>query len=308
MLRTTTMEIKLRRILRAFYPSRVAAKGAKKNGASLSWRRFGLTLCLAAVLVKLALFLLYYNSFISMQYDVEEAAAQVDTQLQRRRNIILNLSVMVMNYAKHEKEIFGHVADTRKDMVQPPGPYRPRPHRVLGPRPSKPLPSRTAQQPETGGRQPPAADARPEADARTGPVPPRRAARDSDGDAGARAPLKAAAPKSGPASGTSVATRGNSQAPGAVGDLSSLLSKIFAIAERYPELRLSENFQHYMDALVEAETKIAEQRMTYNERANDMSTAVGKFPGFVFARIYGFESPSFFEPEAEARKPPKVAY
>lgn len=229
------MEIKLRRILRVFYPGRVAAKGSKKNGTAFSWRRFGFTLGLASVLVKLALFFLYYNSFVSMQYDVEEAAAQVDTQLQRRRNIILNLSVMVMDYAKHEKEIFGHAADTRKDMVRP---------RSVSP----------------------------------------------------------------PGEGTSPKQEGKTQAPGATGDLEALLSKIFAIAERYPDLRLSENFQRYMDALVDAETKIAKQRMTYNERANDMSTAVGKFPGFVFAKIYGFESPSFFEPEDEAREPPKVAY
>jgi LemA protein len=244
------VEIKLRRILRVFYPNRVAAKKSKKNGAAFSWRRFGFTLALASVLIKLTLFFLYYNSFVSMQYDVEEAAAQVDTQLQRRRNIILNLSVMVMNYAKHEKEIFGHAADTRKDMVQP-----------SGSRSSKPLRSQVAEQPKTGG------------------------------------PSKAA-----------VATGGKKQVPGTAGDLEALLSKIFAIAERYPDLRLSENFQRYMDALVDAETKIAKERMIYNERANDMSTAVGKFPGFLFAKIYGFESPSFFEPEAEAREPPKVAY
>ena len=229
------MEIRLRRILRVFYPDRVVAKRSKKNGASFSWGRFGLILALASVLIKLTLFFLYYNSFVSMQYDVEEAAAQVDTQLQRRRNIILNLSVMVMNYAKHEKEIFNHAADTRKDMVQP----------------------------------------------RSGTPP---------------------------GEGPSPKRGGKKQAPGAAGDLEALLSKIFAIAERYPDLRLSENFQRYMDALVDAETKIANQRMIYNERANDMSTAVGKFPGFIFARIYGFESPTFFEPEAEAREPPKVAY
>ena len=102
--------------------------------------------------------------------------------------------------------------------------------------------------------------------------------------------------------------RRGGQAPKAAGDLDALLSKVFAIAERYPDLRLSENFQRYMDALVDAETKIAEQRMIYNKRANDMSTAVGTFPGFVFAKLYGFEPPAFFEPEAEARKPPKVRF
>ena len=235
------MDIAFRKILRVLYRKRPAAKKSRKNGVSFSWWRFFLVLISVLVLIKFGLLFFYYNDFISLQYDVEEAAAQVDTQLQRRKNIILNLSVMVMGYAKHEKDIFKHTADTRKEMVEP----RPR------------VPPKEAPPPKPGGKK--------------------------------------------------QALRGG-QAPEALGDLDALLSKIFAIAEHYPDLRLSENFQKYMDALVDAETKIAEQRMIYNKRANDMSTALGRFPGFAFARLYGFESPAFFEPEAEARKPPKVPY
>ena len=230
------MDISLRRILRVLYPERRAPKTSRRkrsNGASFSWGRFFLVLAGAVVLVKLALFYFYYNAFISLQYDVEEAAAQIDAQLQRRKNIILNLNIMVMDYAEHEKELFRYAADKRKEMVQPkPG------------------------------------------------VPPREA------------PSREAG--------------GETQPPGTAGDLEGLLSKIFAVAERYPDLRLSENFQRYMDALVDAETKIAETRMEYNESANDMSTAVGTFPGFIFARLYGFEPPLFYEPEAEARRPPDL--
>ena len=129
------MDIAFRKILRVLYPDRSAAKRSKRNGASFSWKRFGYTLFLALILIKLALLFFYYNSFISMQYDVEEATAQVDTQLQRRRNIILNLSVMVMSYARHEKEIFNHAADTRKKMV--------------GPRPA--VPPKEAPAPKQGG-------------------------------------------------------------------------------------------------------------------------------------------------------------
>ena len=221
----------LHRIVRALYPDRFTARKSRRHIAAFSWKRLGLILASVFVLIKLVLLFLYYNTFISLQYDVEEAAAQVDTQLQRRKNIILNLSVMVMDYAKHEKEIFKHAADARKEMAE----LKRRP--VLPPNQGK-----------------------------------------------------------------------EAKVPAAAGDLDVLLSKIFAVAERYPELRLSENFRRYMDALVDAETKIAEQRMIYNERANDMSTAVGTFPGLVFAKLYGFEPPSFFEPEAEARKPPKVKY
>lgn len=232
------MNTQLRRIVRAFYPGRFGDRRSRGNGGRFAWKRFASTVLGVIALIKVALFFFYYNSFVSLQYDVEEAAAQVDTQLQRRKNIILNLSIMVMDYAEHEKEIFKHAADSRKEMAQ----FRPK-------------------------------------------APPEEAGTALSGDGGEKR-----------------------QALQAGGDLEGLLSKIFAIAERYPDLRLSENFKRYMDALVDTEAKIAEQRMDYNERANDMSTAVGKFPGFVFAKLYGFDAPDFFEPEEEARKPPRVEY
>jgi LemA protein len=231
------MATPLRKIVRALYPRRPAGekpgKQPGRNGARFSWGRFFLILLAVLFVAKIGLLFLYYNAFLSMQYDVDEAAAQVDVQLQRRRNIILNLGTMVMNYAEHEKEIFTHATDMRTAMTAP----RP------GARPKRP--------PEQGQKE---------------------------------------------------------SAPGAATDLESVLARVFAVAERYPDLRLSENFQRYMDALVDVETRIAEQRMVYNTRANVMSTAVDKFPGFIFAKIYGFEPPPFFEPEEEARKPLRVDY
>lgn len=235
------MEIGVRKILRELYPDRFgeglhpnrpAAKRRRNVGALFNRanrKRLILATVLAFVLIKSLFLLYYYNMFLSMKYDVEEARAQIDTQLQLRKNIILNLNVMVTDYAKHEKALFEYTADTRKDMVAP--------------------------GPGTSPKNPP-----------------------------------------GPGKGLLAAA----------GNLDAVLSRIFAVAERYPGLRLSENFQRFMDALVDAESKVAEQRMVYNQRANDMSTSVGKFPGFIFAKIYGFEAPAFFEPDEDAQKPPKV--
>lgn len=229
------MSVSLRRILGVLYPERRApgATGRKRGkGASFSWRRFFLILAGALLLTKLVLLFLYYNTFLSMQYDVEEAAAQVDAQLQRRRDIIMNLNIMVTDYAEHEMALFRYAADRRKEMAGARG---------------------TASR-ETPGR-----------------------------EGGADRPI-----------------------PGTTAGLEDALSRVFAIAERYPDLRLSENFQRYMDALVDVERTIAERRMIYNERANVMSTAVDKFPGFIFARLYGFEPPLFYKPEEEALKTPRV--
>ena len=95
------MAIPLRRIIRALYPDRVAGTGLRKVGSWFRLKRLGLILFIVLVLIHLV-FLLYYNTFLSLQYDVEEARAQVDTQLQRRKNIILSMNVMVIDYAKHE--------------------------------------------------------------------------------------------------------------------------------------------------------------------------------------------------------------
>ncbi len=243
------MAVPLRRILRILYPDRFSTRRQKGTGTSFFTRRLVFRLFLVVLLLKGVFLLFYYNTFLSLQYDVEESQAQVDTQLQRRKNIILNLSLMVRDYAKHEKEIFTHTTDTRKEMLAPGSGLSPKE-----------------------------------------PPPPN----------GSREKIALEAPE-----GMEVLL---SKAEMTADDLDALLSKVFAIAERYPALRLSENFQRFMDALVDAEDKIAEQRMIYNERANIMSTEVGKFPGFVFAKIYGFEAPPFFEPEEDARIPPTVEY
>lgn len=256
------MNIPLRKILRTLYPGGLSSGSPNSNAARSRGegrvKRIVLWTLLATIFLNLALLFLYYNRFLSMQYDVEESLAQIDTQLQRRRNVILNLSLMVRDYARHEKEIFTNTTDTRRDMLEP----------------------RTGAAP---GQAPPAdrAGDHPEPKTPGDPGTPRQAA-----GLGLDALL--------------------SKPRVTAEDLDTLLSRIFAIAERYPDLRLSENFQRFMDALVDAEDKIAEQRMVYNQRANIMSTALGVFPGFVFAKIYGFETPMFFQPEDEARRPPNI--
>lgn len=250
------MRVPLRKILRTFYPGRFSAETQQTRNTRAGWKRYIWLLILVIVLIKATLFLVYYNTFLSLHYDVQEAQAQVDTQLQRRMNIILNLSIMVVDYAEHEREIFTHAVDTRKEMLE-------------GGALSEGAPGPNQGDKGLAGQE----------------------AADLDA-------LLARVRNQG----------GEDQSPAAASDLETLLSKVFAIAERYPELRLSENFLSFMDALVDAENKIADQRMIYNKLANEMSTAVGKFPGFIFAKIYGFEPPAFFEPDPGALTLPKVEY
>jgi LemA protein len=89
------------------------------------------------------------------------------------------------------------------------------------------------------------------------------------------------------------------QAPQA--DLISSLAGMVAIAEQYPDLKLSTNFETLMAALVEVEKDLAMQRITLNKETNIYTTNVVKFPCNVFAYIFGFDQRSYFTATEEAK-------
>jgi LemA protein len=69
--------------------------------------------------------------------------------------------------------------------------------------------------------------------------------------------------------------------------------KLIALAEAYPDLKLSGNFQKMMEALITTEDKLAERRMFYNEEANRYGTYVLKFPNCIYAFIFRFSANDF---------------
>ncbi|MCD6280943.1 MAG: LemA family protein [Deltaproteobacteria bacterium] len=77
-----------------------------------------LILIIAVVVVFFGIFVSQYNKVISMNEAVKAQWAQVETQLKRRFDLIPNLVETVKGYAKHEKDIFEHLADARKAYFQ----------------------------------------------------------------------------------------------------------------------------------------------------------------------------------------------
>ncbi|MDH4028169.1 MAG: LemA family protein [Nitrospirota bacterium] len=65
------------------------------------------------VLITITAFIYYYNTFITEVYSLNESKAQIETQLQRRKDLIPNLLSAVFDYMKHEKYIFMHAAEMR---------------------------------------------------------------------------------------------------------------------------------------------------------------------------------------------------
>ena len=83
-------------------------------------------------------------------------------------------------------------------------------------------------------------------------------------------------------------------------------SKILAVAESFPGLRLSENYQRFMDALVEVETKIAEQRMDLVDTSCLMATATNTFPALVYNKVLRFKMLEDYTADADVNKPVKL--
>ncbi|MBW2277154.1 MAG: LemA family protein, partial [Deltaproteobacteria bacterium] len=86
------------------------------------------------------------------------------------------------------------------------------------------------------------------------------------------------------------------------------LSGVLALAEQYPDLKLSDNFRRFMDALVETEKALCDERMTYSEVVNSYTTKLKTFPGNLFAKIYGFELIPYFEADHDAQRFKPVDY
>jgi len=91
-------------------------------------------------------------------------------------------------------------------------------------------------------------------------------------------------------------------------ELSSALSRLLAIAENYPNLKADANFRQLMDELAGTENRIAVARRDYNEAVKRYNTAIKRFPGVIFARMFGFEEKQYFEAKAGAEQVPEVKF
>ena len=91
--------------------------------------------------------------------------------------------------------------------------------------------------------------------------------------------------------------------------LTQAIGKLFAVAEDYPDLRATENFQQLQAQLDETETKIAVSRQIYNDAVLSYDTALETVPTNIVARLFSFEERQYFElEEPAAREAPQVSF
>src|SRR5207249_9719975 len=80
----------------------------------------------------------------------------------------------------------------------------------------------------------------------------------------------------------------------AQGALSSALSRLLVVVERYPELKANQNFLELQSQLEGTENRIAVERRRYNEVAQQFNTSVIKFPANLVANFTGFKPKAYF--------------
>lgn len=169
-----------------------------------------------------------YNGMVSQQEQATTELANVQTQYQRRADMMPQLAKIVKAYAKHEKETFEEVTKARSAVGQ----------------------------------------VKLDADNLT----PEKLKAYSD----------------------------------AQGELAAAFSKLMVVAEKYPELKASENFKSLQVQEEGTENRISEARRKYNEAVQSYNQTVRKMPNALIAGIFNFQVMPKFEASAGAEKAPDL--
>lgn len=169
-----------------------------------------------------------YNGFVEYQEQATTELSNVQTQYQRRADMMPQLAKIVKAYAKHEKETFEAVTQAR------------------------------------------AAAGQVKLDAAN--LTPEKLKAYSD----------------------------------AQGELASAFSRLMVVAEKYPELKASENFKSLQVQEEGTENRIGEARRKYNEAVQTYNLKVRTMPGAIVARLFGFQVMPKFEAASGSEKAPDL--
>ena len=96
-----------------------------------------------------------------------------------------------------------------------------------------------------------------------------------------------------------VAAQGPAQQAAAENVLTGALGRLIAVAEAYPDLKASTNFQQLQAELSDLENKIAASRRFFNNAVQEYNTGIQRFPAALFASAFGFAPKTFFDLGAE---------
>ena len=90
--------------------------------------------------------------------------------------------------------------------------------------------------------------------------------------------------------------------------LTSAIGRLMVVAEQYPELRATENFQQLQAQLSETEDQIQITRRVYNDTVQSYNTLIQIFPPSLVAKAFNFEARQFFDAPKEDEATPEVSF
>ena len=89
--------------------------------------------------------------------------------------------------------------------------------------------------------------------------------------------------------------------------LTAAIGRLMVVAEQYPQLRATENFQQLQASLSETEDQIAITRRVYNDTVQTYNTLIQQFPAVLIANSFHFEPREYFDAPKEAEATPEVS-
>ena len=90
--------------------------------------------------------------------------------------------------------------------------------------------------------------------------------------------------------------------------LTAALGRLFALAEAYPQLRATENFQQLQAQLADVEQNLVVARQVYNDTVLTYVNALESVPTNIVAGLFNFSPRAYFETEGVTREAPSVQF
>jgi LemA protein len=90
--------------------------------------------------------------------------------------------------------------------------------------------------------------------------------------------------------------------------VSGALKTLFAVAEKYPDLKANTNFMQLQGRITELESKIAAQRSAYNEDVNAFNIRIARIPANFVAGLMGLQPHALFQVAEADREDVKVSF
>ena len=90
--------------------------------------------------------------------------------------------------------------------------------------------------------------------------------------------------------------------------LGGALSRLLVVAEKYPDLKASENFRDLQAQIEGTENRISVARDRFNAAAQQYNTALRSFPNVLYAGVFGFKERPYFQSTAGSETAPKVQF